>query len=80
MSAYWVEYEDRNPACVETDRYPGRDAQSVAAEFGKVKAIHRLPYPREPRLGLKSDCPSFCYGRRECLGLSACPQNYACSE
>lgn len=26
------------------------------------------------------DCPSFCYGGAECIGRTACPQNYACSE
>ena len=80
MTAFWITFAARVPGCIEA-KNPA-EADAAAKEFGEVVKVERLPYPRAPRLGVKSDCPSFCYARRvsECLGKTACPQRYSCTE
>lgn len=84
--AFWIEFDDRASATIEVEaHHPPTKADYDAAEtaagaFGKVKRSNVIPYPREPRIGEKSTCPSFCYGKGECLGKTACPNRYACSE
>lgn len=86
VGAYWVEFEDRGPACVEA---LNRDAAMYLAEQltgSKPKGCHRLPYPANPRLNeyvhphLKMACPSFCYSPGTCKGHNSCPRGPACSE
>ena len=79
MTAYWVRFSDgHKPGCVEADS----EAQAgiTAAAFGAVKDTRCLPHPAEPRLNRESDCPSFCYKPEQCVGRTACPQSYACTE
>lgn len=74
---WWVVF-DRGAACVEGTE---AEARAIAErECGPVREIHALPYPRRPRLGPTTDCPSFCYGGAECLGKSSCPQRRACDD
>lgn len=80
MTAYWVKFEGRSPACVEASSH--EEAMRIGSEHGGAKAISAvsLPYPALPRLGPKGDCPSFCYRPEQCAGRSCCPQDYSCTE
>lgn len=79
MSApFWVDFKDRQSACVEAPTEA--EATEIAAGFGTVVKVQTLPYPRSPRLGPKTDCPSFCYGGSECLGRTCCPKKRACDD
>lgn len=83
---WWVDFEGRASACVES--YDGEDAaRKLAEELGgaPVKQIRPLPYPANPRLnsihhGAYGPCPSFCYSPTICAGRGSCPKSYACSE
>lgn len=79
MQPFWIDFEDRASACIEAKTK--EEALALAAAFGKPKSADVLPYPRTPRLGAKSDCPSFCFGDlRDCLGRTACPRRHACDD
>lgn len=90
MSFFWVYFEDRNAGTIEAEGNTYgtaaereavlEDAKTRAAKFGRVKGIHRLPYPAEPRLDVRSDCPSFCMYPDSCKGSGSCPRNYSCTE
>lgn len=77
---WWVEFNGRASACIEA--HTREDALVEAAKHGTPTKATILPYPREPRLGEKTDCPSFCYARNvnDCVGKTACPQRYSCTE
>lgn len=83
MSIFWIEFKGRAAACLET---PGHETEeealALAKPHGDAAKAHRLPYPREPRLVpmAPNGCPSFCYGGRECLDKTACPQRRSCTE
>lgn len=55
-------------------------AKAEAVGHGTPLQIDQLPYPANPRLGLASNCPSFCSQPAKCLGRGSCPRSYACSE
>jgi hypothetical protein len=74
---YWVRFADHAPGCVEA--VTKDEAGERAAKFGKVEKIQSLPYPANPRLDVRSDCPSFCYSPESCAGRRACPKHYSCS-
>ena len=60
---------------------PEAEARDIASAHGTVTSVHQLPYPRRPVLNpAPGQCPAFCYGTAECLGKTACPNRYACSE
>ncbi len=80
MNAFWIEFTQRPAACIEVNGSSPEDAKVAAGAFGTVRSVETLPYPCEPRIGEKSDCPSLCLGKRECRGKTACPQRYSCSE
>lgn len=64
----------------ERDDAVEAEIRERAAPFGTLSGYSRLPYPAEPRLDVRSDCPSFCYSPRQCKGRGSCPKSYACSE
>ena len=57
-----------------------KDARTRAEKFGKVRSLDVIPYPADPRLDVRSDCPSFCFRPHQCIGNTSCPWDYACSE
>lgn len=81
---YWVTFHDRTPGTVEgsgrTWELANADARRRADALGQVASFRPLPYPRNPKIDVRSDCPAFCQGYAECVGLTACPRAYACSE
>jgi hypothetical protein len=77
---YWVEFDSRAAVCVEATDPIEATSLAVAETKASVVKVRVLPYPAEPRVGERGDCPSFCYRPRECAGRTACPQAYACSE
>ena len=76
MAHYWVQWSGRSAATVTAPT--AEEARSIAAMHGDVTKIDQLPYPRDPQLNA-GGCPSFCYGRSECLGRTACPQRHSCT-
>lgn len=83
MSIYWIEFKNRTAACLVTPASEDELAALVLAKaHGEPKAAHRLPYPREPLLIPREPnaCPAFCYGGRECLGKTSCPQRRSCCD
>lgn len=76
---WWVSFVGNEPRSA-TFEGTESEVRANAAVFGIVDTVERLPYPRDPRLGPRSEIPSLCYGGRECLGCSSCPQSRACSE
>ncbi len=77
---FWVESQEGRGVCVEADT--PEEASRVAGEVtGKVMVrVQVLPYPAEPRIGDRSDFPSFCHSPRQCAGRGCCPQSYSCTE
>lgn len=77
---FWVTFKSKPPVCVESSSES--EAGGVAARLtgAEVLSVASLPYPADPRIGEKSDCPSLCYEPRKCAGRTCCPQRYACSE
>ena len=78
MSAYWVNFSDREAGCIEAES--PLEAKQAGDKLGSVTTIERLPYPANPRLGTRTDCPSFCYEPRKCAGSTSCPQWPSCVE
>lgn len=85
MIAHWVTFSDRKPGCVEAVN------AEEAMQIARVKTgcnptgAKRLPYPASPRINQHEYpefgiCPSFCFRPEECVGRTACPQNYSCTE
>lgn len=80
MAHYWVTWSGRAAATVNAKT---RDEARTIAEAAApgVSDVRQLPYPRSPQLNQPPNgCPSFCFGRNECLDKTACPQRRACSE
>lgn len=75
---YWVSFSDQKPGCIEAESPD--EAKQVGDKLGAVTTIERLPYPANPRLGERSETPSFCYEPRKCAGWTSCPQRYSCVE
>lgn len=50
-----------------------------AAKFGTIGGYSRLPYPANPRLDVRHDCPSFCYTPNHCKGRGSCPHGPCCT-
>jgi hypothetical protein len=90
MAFFWVKFRDREPGTVQGDGspYPSdgeleaatADATARAAKHGAVLSLQVLPYPAEPRIDVRSDCPSFCYTPEQCVGRTCCPGRYSCTE
>lgn len=80
MRPFWVTFKTKASACIEAKSED--EARTLGAELrgDEVTRAQILPYPALPRLGVQSDCPSFCHSPRQCAGRTSCPQNYACSE
>lgn len=85
VGAYWVEFDDRFPGCVEALNHTA--AMDLAEQLTGVKAkeCHRLPYPANPRLNRYAHashgvCPAFCYTPATCKGRGSCPHGPACTE
>ncbi len=82
---FWVRFEDRASGTIEGDggslglEAATTDARERAGEFGTVHALDVLPYPSEPRLDVRSECPSFCYRPNQCKGRTACPTAPSCT-
>lgn len=55
------------------------DVRKRASKFGTVRDFDRLPYPSDPRLDVRSECPSFCYRPERCKGRTACPHGPSCT-
>lgn len=77
---YWVEFAQRSAVCVEANDPLEATDTAKAATGALPTTVRVLPYPAEPRIGERTDCPAFCYRPRDCAGRTACPQGYACSE
>lgn len=89
MGAFWVTFQGRRPACVESRTRPKARALAKQLTGCDVLTCRPLPYPAEPRLnvdtyktssGHTTRMPSFCLNGDECAGCSSCPRDYACSE
>ncbi len=78
-SAWWVKFSARSPVCVEAiDEHAARG--KAAGETGCIPtSVERLPYPAEPRVGDRSECPSFCYRPQDCVGRTSCPTAPSCT-
>jgi len=87
--AYWIEFEDRPPACHGTARTED-EARAAAAVVGTVKRIGSIGYPARPRLDPEKDTfsadgfPSFCTSPRRCIrweGGASCanPHGRSCT-
>ena len=80
MTPYWVTFKQGPAACVEAKSE--EEAMRIGTEASGREAAKAmtLPYPAGPRLGIKSDCPSFCWTPYECVGRTCCPKNRACDD
>ena len=85
MNSWWVKFEGRESACVEAASK--QEAMQIAADLSghSVKECDRIPYPAEPRLNKWEDpkygaIPAFCFQPDKCVGRTACPSRYACTE
>lgn len=79
MIPYWVTFENRDAACIEVP-VDAKYVHEICSQYGKVKEIKALPYPAEPRLGVKSDWPSFCSTPAKCAGKNCCLKEFACND
>lgn len=80
LKPYWVTFKTKSAVCVEAEN-PVEAAKLAAAHVGEAASdVKTLPYPAHPRIGTKSDCPSFCYKPRECAGRGCCHQRISCTE
>lgn len=82
MPAFWLTFTDNFCACVEAVDGPtaiqiGTDAR--ANDGAMVIGVAALPYPANPRIGPKTDCPSFCWQPHRCAGNTSCPRNPCCT-
>jgi hypothetical protein len=80
MIPFWLSFTDGTHGCCEESTLA--KAITKAEDLtGKVVANARmLPYPAVPRIGLQSDCPSFCHNPVRCAGRWSCPMDYACND
>lgn len=79
MTAFWVTFTSGQGVCVEAES-KGQARRLVENEVPRVvRSIEQLPYPATPRVGLKTDCPAFCYTPNTCKGRSACPRRPSCT-
>ena len=81
MTAYWVTFEDRDPACVIVE--PGGDEERALFLAGEATenvplSAKRLPYPSRNQIGPYRD-EGWCHSPSKCAGHSSCPNRYACS-
>lgn len=72
---YWVTYTNRGPGCVQGPSEP--EARLIAATYGVVATIERLPYPAKPLLNEPESIP-FCYSPSTCAGRTCCPKRPSC--
>ena len=77
MAFFWVNFSDRKSGTIEGATRV--DALDLARAFGQVVELEILPYPSEPRLDVRSECPSFCYRPNQCKGRTACPTAPSCT-
>ena len=82
---YWVRLniggKRQSAYCIEaTDEAGVAAIVKTVLPDASILATSTLPYPAQPRLGPRSDIPSFCYSPNECAGKSCCPKNYACDD
>lgn len=81
---WWIEFEGRSPACAGMQTRT--EAEALGNRVGKVKEMHPLPYPANPRLDTetngwgKGQHPSFCHAPEKCKGRFSCPQARACDD
>lgn len=89
ISAFWVTFNGRGPGCVEATDPEAAKMKGLALTGCEPTDANILPYPTEPRLnkhvftdstGKAYSCPSLCFAPRQCVGKTACPQRYSCSE
>lgn len=73
---YWVTFAKRSSGCIEAKDLD--EARARARAFDVPVKLEPLPYPANPRLDVRSDCPSFCYDPGNCKGRTACPKNPSC--
>lgn len=78
MRPYWVTFKGREPGCMEAKDIA--EAARLAREVTgfEVVSCSTLPYPADPRIGEKSDCPPFCWQPGTCKGRTSCLNNPAC--
>jgi len=75
---YWIDFNNRTSGTVEAKSETA--ALERAKEFGAPTRAQVLPYPANPRLAVESECPSFCFQPRQCVGHTACPSRRSCTE
>lgn len=79
MSIYWLA-TTQDPICIEAEDEAAATTVAENSQFTVVKVLGTLPYPAYPRVGPKSDCPTFCSHPNECVGYSSCPRDLACND
>ncbi len=81
MKPWWVKFEDRAPACVNTEWTDDENrALLLAGEATGCVALSAkpLPYQASPQIG-KLRTEAWCSSPEKCAGHSSCPNKYACS-
>lgn len=92
MNTWWLTFTDGSMGCCDGDSE--FDAKQIAEKLTGKKvaggdyrdiAAKRLPYPAKPTIWtfdhpVHGPCPPLCHSPRQCVGKTACPQNYSCSE
>jgi hypothetical protein len=73
---FWVTFANRASGTVEAKDM--NEALVRAARLGDATKVETLPYPANPRLDVRTDCPSLCYSPNQCKGNTACPKNPSC--
>lgn len=75
--AFCMEFNAEVSEASETENLEQIEKELMPGEV--VKQCSVLPHPASPRVGEKSDCPSFCYTPNQCKGRGACPRNPSCT-
>ena len=78
IKPYWVEFVDRNSACVEAEDIEEARQLAIDMTGATVQAIHLLRYPAHPRLNHRSGCPTFCHQPDVCKGSGTCRARFMC--
>ena len=93
MQGFWLTFEDGSKGYCEGESAfdAVQIAEKIAGKTVKVGPnkwkpdVPQLPYPAQPIIWqfehpVSGKCPAFCFKPLECVGKTACPQNYSCTE
>lgn len=81
MRTFWLTYSNGYQCCVEADS-PEAAKLIAAGTVGDKECVRveTLPYPAHPRVGPRSEWPTFCSRPNQCVGRGSCPHDPACTE